>query len=176
MARRLADDDIAREQTENVLRTEALTIHSSKLSAKDNADLKADLINQKGSGLYRALNQLDSAALCLSGGGIRSAAFSLGVIQALASHPRSEPRGNDKPGAPCARADQCLLSKFHYLSTVSGGGYIGSWLSAWRSRAPWTDIWRDLTLRLPAGEMHVRGIAKQMLPAFVDALSARLSA
>ena len=25
-----------------------------------------------------------------------------------------------------------LLSRFHYLSTVSGGGYIGSWLSAWR--------------------------------------------
>jgi hypothetical protein len=28
-------------------------------------------------------------------------------------------------------ADQDLLSKFNYLSTVSGGGYIGSWLSAW---------------------------------------------
>ena len=24
-----------------------------------------------------------------------------------------------------------LLSKFHYLSTVSGGGYLGGWLSAW---------------------------------------------
>jgi len=24
-----------------------------------------------------------------------------------------------------------LLSKFDYLSTVSGGGYIGSWLMAW---------------------------------------------
>src|SRR5262249_54915915 len=34
---------------------------------------------------YHKLNELDSAALCLSGGGIRSAAFSLGVIQALAS-------------------------------------------------------------------------------------------
>src|SRR5262249_57459017 len=38
--------------------------------------------------LYQALNDLDRAALCLSGGGIRSAAFSLGVIQALATHPR----------------------------------------------------------------------------------------
>jgi hypothetical protein len=26
-----------------------------------------------------------------------------------------------------------MLEHFHYLSTVSGGGYIGSWLSAWRS-------------------------------------------
>jgi len=49
------------------------------------------------------------SALCLSGGGIRSAAFSLGVIQAL------------------ARAR--LLGQFDYLSTVSGGGFIGSWLS-----------------------------------------------
>ena len=55
---------------------------------------------------------LEPAALCLSGGGIRSAAFALGIIQALA---RNE-----------------LLTKFHYLSTVSGGGYIGSWLAAWR--------------------------------------------
>ncbi len=53
------------------------------------------------------------AALCLSGGGIRSATFALGVLEALA---RFE-----------------LVGKFHYLSTVSGGGYIGSWLTAWRT-------------------------------------------
>jgi hypothetical protein len=56
------------------------------------------------------------SALCLSGGGIRSAAFCLGVIQAFAA------RG--------------LLKQFHYLSTVSGGGYIGGWLTrcikAWK--------------------------------------------
>lgn len=51
------------------------------------------------------------AALCLSGGGIRSATFALGVIQGLARLK--------------------LLDRFDYLSTVSGGGYIGSWLSAW---------------------------------------------
>ena len=53
----------------------------------------------------------EQAALCLSGGGIRSAAFSLGVLQVLAK--------------------QGLLTKFHYLSLVSGGGYIGAWLSRW---------------------------------------------
>ncbi len=47
--------------------------------------------------------------LALSGGGIRSATFALGVMQALAHHD--------------------LLKKFDYLSTVSGGGYIGSALS-----------------------------------------------
>ena len=57
----------------------------------------------------------DTSALCLSGGGVRSATFSLGVLQAL------------------SRAG--VLDKFDYLSTVSGGGYIGGWLSAWRQRA-----------------------------------------
>jgi len=53
-------------------------------------------------------------ALCLSGGGIRSATFSLGVIQALAKLK--------------------WLNRFTYLSTVSGGGYIGSWLTSWMRR------------------------------------------
>jgi hypothetical protein len=34
---------------------------------------------------------------------------------------------------------------------------------------------KDLTLRMPEAEMHVRGIAKQMLPGFVEALSGRLA-
>jgi hypothetical protein len=50
----------------------------------------------------------------LSGGGIRSATFSLGLLQGLAS------RG--------------WLPHVDYLSTVSGGGYIGSWLLAWIKR------------------------------------------
>lgn len=50
-------------------------------------------------------------ALCFSGGGIRSATFCLGVMQGLVS-------------------SGVHLSRFTYLSTVSGGGYIGSWLSA----------------------------------------------
>jgi Patatin-like phospholipase len=49
-------------------------------------------------------------ALCLSGGGIRSAAFCLGVLQSLAARD--------------------LLHRFDYLSTVSGGGYIGAFLHA----------------------------------------------
>jgi hypothetical protein len=57
-----------------------------------------------------------TSALCLSGGGIRSATFALGVLQGLA-------RRN-------------LLDKFDYISTVSGGGYIGSWLSSWIRRHP----------------------------------------
>ncbi len=59
---------------------------------------------------YAAAWNKQQAALCLSGGGIRSAAFALGVLQALAR--------------------KQLLARFHYLSTVSGGGYIGGWLTA----------------------------------------------
>ena len=53
--------------------------------------------------------------LALSGGGIRSATFSLGVIQALAQRRR--------------------IASIDYISTVSGGGYIGAWLSACVYRA-----------------------------------------
>lgn len=60
------------------------------------------------------LGQNAPVGLALSGGGIRSATFSLGVLQALARRKR--------------------LASFDYLSTVSGGGYIGSWLSAWIHR------------------------------------------
>ena len=57
--------------------------------------------------LQRA-ERLRLTALCLSGGGIRSAAFCLGVLQSLAR--------------------RRLLNEFDYLSSVSGGGFIGGWL------------------------------------------------
>ena len=101
--------------TSTVLAEEARAIHGDAFKGKTPDKL------------YLELNSLDRSALCLSGGGIRSAAFALGLIQALASNPRSS------GGSPLG-ANQSLLRSFHYLSTVSGGGYIGSWLSAWISR------------------------------------------
>lgn len=50
-----------------------------------------------------------TSALAVSGGGIRSASFGLGVMQALVANRQ--------------------LSKMDYLSTVSGGGYLGSALT-----------------------------------------------
>ena len=59
---------------------------------------------------YRlALEQKWASGLALSGGGIRSATFSLGVMVSLAK--------------------RNLLPQFDYLSTVSGGGYSGSFLT-----------------------------------------------
>ncbi|MBP2550987.1 hypothetical protein J2858_003927 [Neorhizobium galegae] len=93
-----------------------------------------------GVALNRRLNRLNRSALCISGGGIRSATFALGVIQALAIHPR---RSANEPAEP----QDALLGRFRYLSTVSGGGYIGSWLSAWLSRESFVDVQRQLTAR-----------------------------
>src|SRR5688572_25122337 len=53
--------------------------------------------------------------MALSGGGIRSATFCLGLFQSLAR--------------------QRLIRRLDYLSTVSGGGYFGSFLGAAFSRA-----------------------------------------
>lgn len=159
--------------------------------------------------LYRRLNELNRAALCCSGGGIRSATFCLGVIQALAECDVAQvaPQQNearaapDLPGpvlptlameileavgedaalqvvrewrddrgtrqAPAAGVDESqkpapakrhepidpknsLLGKFAYLSTVSGGGYVGSWLSSWRARDSFENIIANLTGR-PSG-------------------------
>jgi hypothetical protein len=57
-----------------------------------------------------------AAGLALSGGGIRSATFAIGVMVALSK------RG--------------LLPQFDYLSTVSGGGYAGSFLTQLLGAAP----------------------------------------
>jgi hypothetical protein len=57
----------------------------------------------------------DVVGLALSGGGIRSATFNLGVLQQL---------------------HECgVLRLVDYLSTVSGGGYVGGFWSAWLHRA-----------------------------------------
>ncbi|MBW7972643.1 hypothetical protein [Bradyrhizobium sp. BR 10289] len=75
--------------------------------------------------IYRKLNGDDRWALCLSGGGIRSASFALGILQRIAALKVASKR-DGKAGS--------ALTEFEYLSTVSGGGYIGSWLSAWLCR------------------------------------------
>jgi hypothetical protein len=49
--------------------------------------------------------------VCFSGGGIRSATFNLGVLQAIAAEKK--------------------LGAIDYLSTVSGGGYIHQFLASW---------------------------------------------
>ena len=59
---------------------------------------------------YGLQGNQDAIGLAVSGGGIRSATFALGVIQQLAR--------------------KGILCQVDYLSTVSGGGYLGSFISS----------------------------------------------
>ena len=70
------------------------------------------------------------ARLALSGGGIRSAAFSLGVVRALGH------RG--------------VMPLIDYLSTVSGGGYAGAFLSSYLlgARKNWRQFMDERTSTL----------------------------
>lgn len=65
-------------------------------------------------------------ALALSGGGIRSATFALGVLQAIARD--RNPDAAALPVQPDTAFIRSRLSCFDYLSTVSGGGYVGAFL------------------------------------------------
>jgi len=73
---------------------------------------------------YRHATESGLMGLCFSGGGIRSATFNLGILQAL--------------------AELKLLRCFDYLSTVSGGGYIHQWFAAWTKRRGFEGVEREL--------------------------------
>ena len=80
---------------------------------------------------------LGLAGLAFSGGGIRSATFGLGVVQALAKHK--------------------VLRLVDYLSTVSGGGYIGSCLSSLLN-TPHADCDSNFPLRREVGVEEAPGV------------------
>lgn len=83
---------------------------------------------------YLRAREMTLAGLAFSGGGIRSATFNLGFLQGL--------------------ANRRVLHGFDYLSTVSGGGYIGGWLSAL--------LWRRNGGQ-PVGEAQVLALAQSEL-------------
>jgi len=97
-------------------------------SADENWEASLDEFTANRKAVLEACPRENLVGLALSGGGIRSATFCLGLLQAL-----------DKLR---------LLPMFDYLSTVSGGGFIGGCWSAWMSRDEFSV---DLTpLALPA--------------------------
>ena len=92
-------------------------IHFNRLLLEDSFPETFERIHEiRLAAMYQRLHANQQSAICLSGGGIRSGTFALGLLQGLARHN--------------------LLKQFKYLSTVSGGGYIGSWLTAWIHRHP----------------------------------------
>ena len=91
--------------------------------------------------LHLLIHQRRPTALCLSGGGIRSATFGLGVLQALARNG--------------------VLGNLDYLSTVSGGGYVGGWLTSWLHRDGRDNVLRGLD---PAEVGALRGKTASFSP------------
>lgn len=96
----------------------------------------ADMFRRVGSELTENTAQWDAdkaplSALCLSGGGIRSATFNLGMLQGL------------------ARAR--LLEQFDYLSSVSGGGFVAGWLKAWMHHDGSQSVIEQLRATAPVG-------------------------
>ena len=99
-----------------------------------------------------AFRAADVVGLSLSGGGIRSSTFNLGLLQGL--------------------HHQHLLPLFDYLSTVSGGGYIGAYWSDWISRKPQIKT-GDFLFPTPRGradridsqsERHLREFSRFLAP------------
>ena len=107
--------------------------------------------------LYEQAGKQDLVGLAFSGGGIRSATFNLGVLQGLAGLTRSG-----------------LLKYLDYLSTVSGGGYIGGWLTAWihRHREGLEGVVRELKNETRASKLepepeplaHLRDYSNFVMP------------
>jgi hypothetical protein len=95
-------------------------IHATTIDAMNTAEAEEVRTRRRLRG-HLAPEGCNAVGVALSGGGIRSATFSLGVTQVLAA------RG--------------LLRDVDFLSTVSGGGYTGSFVTARLGQnEPYNDI------------------------------------
>lgn len=88
---------------------------------------------------------VDTVGLALSGGGIRSASFCMGVLQALDANK--------------------LFDRVDYLSTVSGGGYIGASLTTAmtkdKGKFPFASL---LDQDEPERVQHIRNFSNYLFP------------
>jgi predicted acylesterase/phospholipase RssA len=90
--------------------------------------------------------------LAMSGGGVRSAIFQVGVLQALAT--------------------AHYLPQIDYISAVSGGGYACAWLVKWlKSSGDYSHVLESLASPFPRRQSEritwLRDTATTLLPALV---------
>jgi len=102
MAKTLSAKGIEVSGVEDINRAEKETLESHRKAVREMAEGEGTEVESPGEGI-------DAVGLACSGGGVRSATFSLGVIQIL--------------------ADKGLLKDIDFLSTVSGGGFTGAFLT-----------------------------------------------
>ena len=92
--------------------------------------------------------------LALSGGGIRSASFGLGVLQALQAKHENHPVYG--------------IEGIDYLSTVSGGGYIGSSLTAalqkTEGKFPFVNVDKPEDYSDTSSVRHIRDYSNYLIP------------
>jgi len=109
-------------------------------------DLEEEDKERDGTPIMRPTPASNVIGLALSGGGIRSSAFCLGAMQALNA------------------AD--LIEKIDYLSTVSGGGYIGTSMTAAMSEgtAGKFPFASELRKNEAPGVQHIRDHSNYLFP------------
>jgi predicted acylesterase/phospholipase RssA len=132
-------EEIARINQRRALRKDPLGAIRLEHEAKD----------ASGEWVWRPAQEANVVGLALSGGGIRSAAFCLGVLQALDTTK--------------------VLDRVDYMSTVSGGGYIGCSLTAaqeWsgQNRAPVFPFTSRLEEDEPPALQHIRDHSNYLFP------------
>lgn len=109
---------------------------SKRIYPQELARVENELLRSRRQALPTVPQDAPVMGLALSGGGLRSAIFCLGVLQALA-----------RVG---------LLKRFDYLSTVSGGSYIGSFLTAMYAR--------DFPDKTPKSEIVDKLLGEEVVP------------
>ncbi|MEJ0038947.1 MAG: hypothetical protein WDO68_23260 [Gammaproteobacteria bacterium] len=111
-----------------------------------NAAERAHISQRRQKTASASKSEDNGIGLALSGGGIRSATFCLGVVQTLAR--------------------KTLLPQFDYLSTVSGGGYLGAFMSNQfpPPRQPADGAFNGASID-SAQVRHLRNNSKYLLPA-----------
>lgn len=129
-----SDDDLLK-MFPDVFESELKEIRKRRKEA--GVDCKSSLENNE------AELKKNLVGLALSGGGIRSATFCLGLTQALHKFR--------------------LLGIFDYLSTVSGGGYLGGWWSAYLARPQFTVTEIKNLEKLVKGLLDVRNPTSKYL-------------
>lgn len=128
-------EDLARELQCNPALQEVLASHTSFTPSKWLLNNELGEIGRRraaagmdeienGRDAYQCAARSGLMGLSFSGGGIRSATFNLGILQAL--------------------AELKLLHCFDYLSSVSGGGYVHQWFAAWAKREGFDKVAEEL--------------------------------
>ncbi|KYQ90313.1 patatin family protein [Tieghemostelium lacteum] len=116
-----------------------ITLPSETIDEMDNENLNSSTSSTSSKELLKKPSNIkvvpsvdfNLVGLALSGGGIRSATFNLGLLQALSKHK--------------------FFKKIDYLSTVSGGGFIGSCLVSLLSEGTYTTDWHNFPFHYGRG-------------------------